>query len=347
MTVTVAALMQLRPDNRGRTPPDADFGRAARLLIDRGIRILVAAPDGVDIGPGDVVARGWRPTSDGWAESGPHRLAAVFNRLPARHPERWRGLLAALAARHVPVGNPAEINALALDKARSLTQLAGVGLPVPEVETDPARFAACLTRWGAAFAKPRYGSFGDGVRRLEAGRCGGEGGEELRGGAGELVLQRAVPPPPGPWTGLCVRGFLQRAADGAWRSAGRVARVSAADPVANVARGARAVPLEELAPQLPGGPELAARLDRLERRVVVAVEGWAGEGAGRVLELGVDWVLGPDGAPQLVEINGKPGGRLRALAGRAGEGGGRWRSRHEAALMAPFQRLAALAARAG
>jgi hypothetical protein len=335
--LTIAALMQLRPDTRDRTPPDADFGRAARLLADEGIRVLVAAPGGVESGAQGVDVRGFVPADGGWVASGPHRLDAVFNRLPSRTPGRWAALLAALDQRDIPMGNPLAVNTLALDKARSCRLLAAAGIPVPEIEVEPARFAARLDSWGAAFLKPRYGSFGSGVGRL------------LRGGplpapepGQPAILQRAVPPPPGPFAGICVRGFLQRDPDGSWRSAGRVARASVDDPVANVARGARGLTVGELAASVPAAAGIGTRLDPLERQVAAVVERAAGIEADRILEIGTDWVFAADGQPQLVEINGKPGGRLGILAGLPGEEGRLWRERHHAALTAPFRRLAAL-----
>jgi hypothetical protein len=338
VTVNIAALMQLRPDTRDRTPPDADFGRAACLLADEGIRVLVAGPGGIEVGTGGVQVRGFTPVEGSWNTSGAHRLDAVFNRLPSRLPGRWSALLDTLGQRGIPAGNPPGVNALALDKARSCRLLASAGVPVPEIELDPTLFGRCLDRWGAAFLKPRYGSFGAGVSRLLRGQPLPAPDPDQ-----PTILQRAVPPPPGPFAGVCVRGFLQRDRGGAWRSAGRVARASTDDPVANVARGARGMTVAELEGSVPAAAAIGSRLDPLERRVAEVVEGAAGAEADRILEIGTDWVFDASGEPQLVEINGKPGGRLRILAGLPGEEGRRWTARHQAALTAPFRRLAVLA----
>jgi len=339
VTITVAALMQLRPESRDRTPPDADFGRAARLLAGDGIRVVVAGVEGLEFGGGGRVrVRGYVPANPRWIASGPHRLDAVFNRLPSRDPRRHAGTLAELAARAVPVGNPPRTNALALDKLRSGALLGAAGVPVPEIEGDPLRFEARIRRWGAGFLKPRFGSFGDGVVRVGPGE--GAVGPEPDGG---WILQRAVDPPPGPYAGICVRGFLQRGGDGGWRSAGRVARVSADDPVANVARGALGTTVGALQAEVPAARGIEDRLTPLEAAVAEALEADAGDEADRILEIGADWVLDPGGAPHLVEINGKPGGRLRILAELPGEEGELWVARHRAALAAPFRRLASLA----
>ena len=328
--------MQLAPETGDRTPVDADFGRAADLLRDRGIQVIVADPAAVEVARDGARIRGWIPRDGRWRPSGPHDLAAVYNRLPARYPERFESLLQALQSRCIPVGNPPATNRLALDKGESLRLLAAAGLPVPEVETAAARFELCLQSWGAAFCKPRFGSFGRGVTRVEP-------GDPLpadEAADGPAILQRAVAPPPGPYSGVCIRGLVQRGVDGTWRAAGRVARVSEGDPVVNVARGASAWPVDALARRLDGIDGIEDRLDALEMDVVRAVEDAAGADALAMLELGMDWVLDAHGDPWLIEINGKPGGRLRVLAA----GDGPWRQRHERALAAPFLRLAALAA---
>lgn len=332
--ITIVALMELRTGRADRTPSDSDFGRAARVLEGEDIRVMVAEPAGVRRRGDGFDVSGWSPGTERWNRTGPWPLHAVFNRLPARHPTRWGPLLSELSVRGVPVGNPPSVNRLAIDKVESLQRLAAAGFPVPELETDPSQFARRLEEWGAAFAKPRFGSFGRGIRRLEP-------GDGLvfpdRDAFGPVLLQRAIAPPVGPWQGLCVRSFLQRPPRGRWRSAGRVARVSRADPVANVSRGAVGLPLDDL-----GMGGLDTTLERLEQGVASWFETAASTEAEQVLEVGIDWVLDARGAPHLIEINGKPGGRLRVLASRPGEAGRTWQARHIAALVAPFRRLASL-----
>jgi len=332
--------MQLDPETGDRTPVDADFGRAASLLREEEIRVIVAEPAAVQLTDGGARIIGWVPRDGRWQPSGPHALGGVYNRLPARFPQRFEPLLQSLRSLGIPVGNPPQTNRLALDKGASLQLLGASGLPVPEVETANDRFERCLQSWGTGFCKPRFGSFGRGVVQVRP-------GDPLPDEAvadGPAILQRAVSPPPGPFGGVCVRGLVQRSPDGAWRCAGRVARVSEEDPVVNVARGATALPLGTLERLLGGLEGLGPRLDDLEMDVVRVLEGAAGRESPAVLELGADWVLDPQGDPWLIEIIGKPGGRLRVLAGLQGEEGRSWRARHEAALAAPFRRLAAVAA---
>ncbi len=333
VTVHVATLMTFRGGTTSSTPPDSDFGLAARFLQERGIRVFLAQPEDVEISSAGVKILGFSPTRDGWIQEGPFPLHAVFNRLPARTWRRHETLLSDLAAR-LPLGNPPPINELALDKLTSCHKLRDAGLNVPPVEGERSRFARQISDWGAAFLKPRWGSFGQGVRRVE-GACTLPDDDDV-------ILQRAIDPPAGPYAGLCIRGFVQRAAGGRWRSAGRVARVSVDDPVANVARGARGIPLEQLQQEL-GLEGVEPRIDAEERRVIAEMERLAGDGAPLLVELGLDWVLDGELRPWLVEVNGKPGGRLRVLASSPGEMGRIWRKRQREALTAPFEYLAWLA----
>ena len=337
MAHTVAAWIELKPGTVERTSTDADFGRATRLLRGEGIRVVVAEPAGLQITDDGPVITGWEPSSDRWRSSGPHPLHGVYNRMPARHPQHWRAQLQWLRQHHIPVGNPPSFNRLALDKGASLQVLADAGLPVPEFETDAEDFDLRLGAWGMGFLKPRFGSFGRGVVRVSHGQERPVVGR----GEGPAILQRAVAPPRGPFSGMCVRGLVQRDVEGRWRTAGRVARVSTDDPVVNVARGARALTLEALAIHLPEARGLEDRLEDLEMDVVRALEDAVGHEAPSLLEVGVDWVLDLLGAPWIIEINGKPGGRLRVLAQLEGEAGRTWKERHVDALVAPFRRLAA------
>ncbi len=340
MVAVVAVLMELSPEHRHRTTVDADFGRAAGFLGAEGIEVVVADAGAVVLRDGGARVWGYAVDGSRWAATGPLELRAAFNRLPARHAGRHGELVEKLEERGIPVGNPPQINALALDKLRAAEVLREAGLPVPDTEARPQRFQECLRRWGAAFHKPRFGSFGEGVSRLVR----GQDAAATIGGSPAL-LQRAIDPPARGPAGICVRGLLQRDPGGAWVSAGRVARVHRRDPVANVARGARGVPLPWLERDLWLSEGLADQLDRLEPRVAEALERCAGARADRLVEIGVDWVLDPCGDPWLIEINGKPGGHLRVLAAIPGPEGPVYARLHREALTRPFRTLAALARR--
>src|SRR5690606_726444 len=187
---------------------------------------------------------GHRARPGGW-EPVRAKVACVYDRFPSqREADRFRALLAGLGA--TPVANPPALTALCRDKVASQRRLEAAGVRMPPLEDDADRQAVRLADWGAAFLKPRFGSFGAGVRRVVPGdplprRLVGV----LPGVHEPAVLQRAVPPL-GDFAGVSVRVLCQRAPDGGWAAMAGVARVSADDPVVNHARGAEVRPAEEI-----------------------------------------------------------------------------------------------------
>ena len=342
MPHTVAVLMQFPAAGSQRTAVSADFGRASALLRDEGVDLVVAEPDQLRSGGTTAEVTGWQAGAEVWEPAPLRPLHAIYNRLPSRDPRRYADRLRSLSARGIPVANPPAINRLALDKLDAAEALAAAGLPVPETEADPARFEARLAGWGAAFVKPRHGALGRGVTHVDrpsqlAAALLDPG---LQGDA--PILQRAVEPLAPDCQGLCVRSFLQRTPDGAWTCAGRVARVHRDQRVANVSRGAVAAPMEELEQAYLPAMGLGELLDGLEPRIEVALEQAAGADAALVLEVGVDWVVDAGGDPWLIEINGKPLGKLGELARRVGPDGPWFEALHRQALLRPFRRLVAL-----
>ena len=299
MTV-LGVLITTQPKAPPGSPSELPLGRAARILASEGIDVVFGerAEDGV--------LHGHRAIGDAW-EPGEARVDAVYDRFQSQtHASRHHRALEGLA--DVPVANPPAIVALCRDKVRSQRVLEEAGIRMPPLVEDPADFSAALRDWGSAFAKPRYGSFGRGVRHVEPGdRIAVERIGALEGVVEPTVLQRAVPPPPG-WAGVSVRVLVQREAGG-WSLGVPVARRSPTDPVVNVDRGAEAVPAE----------------DALDARIFGEVRD-AAAAAARVLaaqpdgdwlaEVGVDVVLDPSGRPWVIEVNGRPRGRLARLAAR-------------------------------
>ena len=55
-----------------------------------------------------------------------------------------------------------------------------------------------------------------------------------------------------------------------------------------------------------------------------------------ILEMGIDFVVDRHGCPHLIEINGKPKGRLAWLAQQQPDA---FQAAHTAAMMRPFQRI--------
>lgn len=306
------------------TPPEAlPLGRAALALAERGVQVVFVAQTGDGRASGLIAAPG------GWLGVDDVAVAAVYDRFPsASRAEAHAALLAGLPG--VPVANCARTVALCRDKRAAQRALEALAVPVPTFEPDPARFADRLAAWGAAFHKPRFGSFGVGVRRVLPGDpvpaevVGAEGVSE------PAILQRAVPAPAG-WAGVCARVLVQRDVDrgGRFVAVTPVVRRSRVDPVANAARGAEVVPFDV------AYPDPAHRV-AVEAAALAAAEAVAANSA-LTVELGVDVVVDDDGTAWVIEVNGRPRGRLEALAGPAPA---RWRDAHVAACVRPLRYLA-------
>ena len=230
-------------------------------------------------------------------------MAAALDRFPQLvRPAAYRALLAGLAG--VPIANPPFIDDLCRDKLRC--QEALCALRWPAVEAVPERFGDAVARWGVAFHKPRFGALGHGVRRVVPGDPLPDVAEGAPGRLDPAFVQRGVPPPEG-WAGIAVRALVQREGDG-FVLEHPVVRRSRTDAVVNAARGAE---VEALHDALPGA---VAEVERLTVAVAQALA--SGPGGELLVELGVDLVMDRDGLPWLVEVNGKPRGRLEVLAGR-------------------------------
>jgi len=175
---------------------------------------------------------------------------------------------------------------------------------MPEVVSS-AGFDA-LRAWGVGFLKPRHGGLGRGVRRVLPGHdLPATGPGAVHGVDDELILQRGVAPPPDT-AGVVVRWLWQRESGG-WAPGIPVARVSREDPVVNVARGADAVRASEVLDR--------STLDAARAVARCACDALASLGP-TVLELGLDFAVDRDGVPHLIEVNGRPGGRMKAIADR-------------------------------
>lgn len=316
-------LAVLVPLGATSTPPEQSaLGRAALRLVGRGVPVLFGdrAVDGV--------FHGWRPVLGGWVPA-VAPVAAAYDRFPSQgRAAVWAALQAGLGP--APTGNPPSIITLCRDKLafQSWAATACPAVPMPEVEADPAAFGARLADWGVAFAKPRYGSRGMGVRRVEAGDATPSATSAGLAGPEPTLLQRAVPPPPG-WAGACVRVDVQRDAGGTLVVLPPALRRSATDPVVNTSRGAPvSVAAFTLAPRALLAIESAAR-------AVMAALVARPDGAS-VVEIGFDFAIGPGDSPWLLEANARPQSLLRGLAAADA---GRFAGAREAAAERPLRAL--------
>lgn len=329
-----AALLILLPTDRpAEGPPSArPLGRAALNLEREGITVLL----GDQMTDGRI--QGWRATEAGWTRGSTDRVVAVHDRYPSEaRGHSWKELRESLG--DVLFGNPPDLTTLCKDKLACQTFLADLGLGMPEVEGDADRFEERMTTWGSAFLKPRRGSGGAGISLIRS-------PEDLRTFRGDplespqtgrpsrtdWLLQRAVAPPAG-LAGLALRVLVQRETSGGWWIGPAVARRSATDPVVNAGRGAEV---------LPGEAAVSARcLSEISRQSTRVAHALAGHPKGnRLVELGLDFVVGRDGLPHLIEVNSCPRGRLLYLARLDPI---RWQQEHQDAVERPLRRLLALA----
>lgn len=302
-------------------PPEATpLGRAALRLGAEGLTVVF----GDDAADGAL--SGLVPAAGRWDRVERIGLAAAYDRYPSQKwPSRHATLLSGLG--DVPTANADALVALCRDKLACQAWLEAA-VPMPEVESDPARFAERLEAWGAGFLKPRYGAFGVGIRRVTPGDPLPARGEALQGEE-PLVLQRAIAAPVG-WAGVSVRALVQREGAG-WVVAPLVARRHRTDPVVNVSRGASAAPAEAvLAPDTLAA--LIAQAELATARLAAHPDG------DRLVEVGLDLVVDDEGRPWTIEANGRPRGRIFALA----EADARWAGAHLEAALRPLRAVAAL-----
>ncbi|MCB9742880.1 MAG: hypothetical protein H6741_05210 [Alphaproteobacteria bacterium] len=301
-----------------RAPVQQPIGRVA----------LALAGEGIEVRLGSAIAA-WRAEPERWVRCELDDTWAIYDRFPLRSlASEYAAALAGLE--HLPRGNPPSLRQLCRDKLATQALLSGAGLPMPEVEAEPERFAARLAEWGRAFLKPRHGEKGRGVCLVRPGDPlpATWEGEEPRE-RDTMLLQQAVPPPAGV-AGLSVRCLVHPDPAGGWLTSPPVARVSHFDPVANVDRGAAARAAEDvLSPRALGAClELA----------VAAAEALGAPEHQPLVELALDLVLDRAESPWLIEVNSRPGGRLRSLHAGDAE---RFALAHEAAYARPLRVLAA------
>jgi hypothetical protein len=267
------------------------LGEAGLGLARQGVEVVCAAP-----GEGE----GYRPLPGAWEPATVADIDAVYDR---SHP-RPRRVQRAWQDRRVPVFNPTSFSDLCDDKLAFARFAQGRGLPVPRTvpSSDPA-----WHRWGRAFAKPRYGGRGRGVRAAVPGETSLD----------DVVQEGVEPVVPG----QAIRVLMQRDADGSWITAGIMDRRSE--------DGTGVVSLSAGAVARPADPKMARVLHPLVASTVDTLDSL--EDAERIVEVGVDVVVDRDG-PWVIEWNARPGRSFDRM-GRP--------DLREAAVLRPFERIVA------
>lgn len=316
MTCIVALLPE--SGHAPTTPPEElPFGRAALQAAALGLRVVFG-----ELGDSPGHVKGFEAIVGGWSPLS-IEVTGVFDRFRSQlHPERYAATQARLG--HLPWGNSPEVIALCRDKWASQQLLEAAGVPMPEVARLDLQTA--LQSWGTAFLKPQFGSFGRHVRRVVLGDGLASTGPGMRSDdIQSYLLQRAIQPPTG-WAGVSVRALVQREGK-EWICRTPVARRSKEQAVVNVARGAEVGPAS-----LIFGTGTAELLASTAIRAAEAISE-----VGRTLEVGVDLVVDPAGAVWVIEVNGRPRGRLSVLASQSEA----FNEEHRAACLAPLLQIAA------
>jgi glutathione synthase/RimK-type ligase-like ATP-grasp enzyme len=305
------------------SPLEQPMGRAALSLASRGARLVF----GNEVSDG--LFSGFEAHGDGWKPVRVSGVDVIFDRFTSHRPvSYYAGLRAELGP--VPIANGLSMNTLCRDKIACQRLLLDAGLTMPFIESNPAEFASALSRWGEGFLKPRYGQCGDDIVKVRVGdSLRTHTDRQVDGEPEPYFLQAAVRPPSG-WAGLSVRVLTQRAPGGAWVCNPVVLRRSASDPVANVSRGAQALPAEDVLG--------AGTLEAIRALAIRTCEALAGcEGGEWFIDAGVDMVIDHEQAPHLIEVNSRPWGRVKALAQGWPE---RFAQAHDAACRRPLEYLA-------
>lgn len=327
-------------------PSSGPRSRAAtRILAEwsqRHCSLIYISPEDVTQDGGRCWGTGWTPdlATDTWRRQ-THPLLAIYNRFPASHdPEGLAALASLCDTEGLLLANHPHFQALVWDKWSTYEALLQDELPMPQSSLAVQDWAALLSRWGRLYIKPRRGAFGEGIATLDPGSTAGHfvltgptpGSQHtasrnevdawLNAQQESVFLQQAISPPFNDVAGFCVRSLLQREGEH-WHTLVRVARTSVEDPVANVARGALAQPLEQLLASRWEADQCLhtqTQMDALDQALIKALLGpkraWP---KGSVVEMGVDYLIDHTGKPWLLEINGFPQGRLGQLAKQAPE----------------------------
>lgn len=294
-------------------PPESlPFGRAALAARARGLDVVLG-----EHGEGHGELVGYRVEPGLWVEARV-QPGAIFDRFRDQSfPQRYAAARSRLG--HLPWANGPEITTLCRDKLDS-QRLLEQTVAMPEIwEADGGPMPP---GWDGGFAKPRYGSFGRSVSAVAPGQPIPTMLEGMRGEPQQPALVQRAVRPPGPHAGISVRILVQREGQH-WLSCTPVARMHPHDPVVNVARGATVSPAMDILGE--------AWVDRARAMATRAAEALSTHGL--LLEVGVDLVPDAAGGAWVIEVNGRPRGRLAAL-------GEAYRQEHEEACVRPLVQLA-------
>ncbi|MBK06245.1 MAG: hypothetical protein CL920_28340 [Deltaproteobacteria bacterium] len=336
-TPALALLVRM---GEGTPPPPATMMSTkwfAECTKQHGLSLLYTSPLAAFESQNGLRMTGYIPDLDTntWQPSTLHPIKAIYNRCPTSLAPKKLKELQSIARQHqLPFGNTLEVRTLAQDKWRTQQLLEGADIQMPKTSNKWKDWRGLLSETGAFFLKPQDGAFGEGIYKIESidthyilrrppaapVKMEAQALEtwlEAQAAQHPIILQTSVPSPFHDMQGLSIRALTQQTPSGSWSHAPPVARVSKDDPIANVARGANAIPLEDLLQERWGvhtSRQLIATIQAQNERICEAMLKTLTSPRYGLIELGLDYVLDEHKRLWLIEVNGFPQGRLIQLA---------------------------------
>lgn len=284
-------------------------------LDDLGVDIAVFSIEGIDVRRRQVL--GYVPTAHGWRKARTALPQVIHKRVLYRSSAPLRKLRR-LQRRGVIFVNPVKFQ----DKGRmiaALTELPSLAACIPPTQSyRRSRLEALLDQGVSAVVKPKVGSLGQGIARIEP----LEGGKArwtkerplvvsrraLRVRLARLIrgrrylLQRYVNLARCQGRPFDLRVPVQRGGDGRWTVPGMVAKVAGRHPyLTNMAQGGRAIPAQQ-ALEAAFGSEAASVMGRVEALALDVARAVA-QRHPFAADLGLDIGVDQNGVPWLFEVN--------------------------------------------
>lgn len=302
------------------------------------VPVLYIRPDHIFVQKGCIWGKGWLPDlhSNTWIEQ-ERPLLGLYNRYPMQHdPQTVKRIVQWSSTYALPYVNHPSFQQRVLDKKKTGELLHSAQLPTPPIYTMEEWIQHLQSTSNIYFLKPRFGAFGAGIYTVET--CSKKDFTWLNTSTQvsrtnslkeliqsylkitqneEYIIQQGIPSPAQHLKGMSIRSLIQLTKLNTWKAHARVARISYQDPVANVARGAEALPLEDLCKELWNNEtilQIERTLDDLDHQVgQIMTKDLLSTSSTHVVEMGIDYILDPKGKIWILEVNGFPQGKLYQL----------------------------------
>jgi len=312
---------------------DRPFGKQTLLVMQAsdwlGTEIPVVSPAAASRWPAPAPGVVWRRGTAVAVEVPLPR--AIWDRKTTRSPgeiDQFRQLCRLCSDHGIPILNLPAFSALTGDKWRAHAFFRRHKLPsLPTVMAQQALLAPWLRRGLVVWIKPRSGSKGEGIWRidpqLERRQPAAAHEQDARTlslsslsslpgllDPAAAIAQLELPVPRFLGRVWDARLLLQRGSRGSWELTYACGRLAARGcHVANLAQRASVTGLPEILNPLFArrAPEVLRRIERLAFAVGAAIDYEFGASRLRIAETGIDILVNHHGYPFIVELNSKPG----------------------------------------